>query len=189
MSRRGCGPLPAPSAGTSLSPGCRSNPGVSSVAQRTSTGHTTTSVAMIVPVHCARSWNNAVARLVVARTSASTSCSSSASCCAVHREFPASASRRRARPATPAGPESRFCGDRRTNPRGNRPRRGRLRPPRAAHSDRPRFRPRPRPPRDSAVPCSDTPHRSDALARSDIDPASVMMVRCTKVVAVCPVAN
>src|SRR5271166_5259621 len=28
----------------------------------------------------------------------------------------------------------------------------------------------------------------DALARSDVDPASVMMVRCTKVGVVCPVA-
>ncbi len=66
---------------------------VSSVAQQSSTGHTTTSVTMIVPAHCARSWNKAVARSVAARTSASTSCSSSASCCADQRELPAIASR------------------------------------------------------------------------------------------------
>ena len=66
---------------------------------------------------------------------------------------------RRARRGTPGGSESRTCDDCRSYPRGDRPPKGTpcARP--AEHSDRPPPHPRPRTPRDSAVPCLGAPHR------------------------------
>jgi len=73
------------------------------------------------------------------------------------------------------------------HPSGNRPRRGRPSVPRAAHSDRPQFHPRPRPARFRCAMFGGSSSARDALARSDVDPASVRMVKRAKAGVVCPV--